>query len=218
MSLPSLRLLITVLGGCLIAGPARPAAGSASVGQTVALSVTAEGSVPFAYQWYKDGTSIAGATAKTYVLISVQAANAGSYHAVVSNSAGQALSDEAVLTVTAASNPPAPAAQSGSQSVALGDGVTFAVAPSGSSYRWQRQPAGSSAWQDLQDGGIYSGSTTPALTISSASTAMSGDEFRCIISGPAGSMTSKAVTLTVGSPSFQLEYPAGIAHDSAGNQ
>lgn len=66
----------------------------------VVLSITAGGKTPLTYQWRKDGTAIAGATAATFTIPSAQVANAGSYTCVVTNSEGSVTSAAIPLTVT----------------------------------------------------------------------------------------------------------------------
>jgi Immunoglobulin domain len=75
------------------------------VGQSVTLSVSNDGTAPFAYQWYFQnvgGSSqpITGATAAIYRIPSITSANAGTYRVVVSNSAGSTTSDDAALLVS----------------------------------------------------------------------------------------------------------------------
>jgi len=65
----------------------------------VTLSVAANGTSPFNYQWKKNGVDINGATSSTYVIPSVQIQNAGNYTVVVSNAAGSTTSDVGTLTV-----------------------------------------------------------------------------------------------------------------------
>src|SRR5438132_75740 len=60
-------------------------------------------------------------------------------------------------------------------------------------------PAGSSTWTNLSYMGSYAGVTTPSLTVSVTTAAMNGDQFRCVVSNPQGSIISGAATLTVGS-------------------
>lgn len=62
---------------------------------------------------------------------------------------------------------------------------------------WERKPAGSTTWQTVVDGGIFSGATTTSLTITPASAAMNGDQFRLTVTDVIGSTTSAAATLTV---------------------
>ncbi|WP_415909992.1 MBG domain-containing protein [Oleiharenicola sp. Vm1] len=79
-----------------------PAAQTVTVGDTVTFSVAADGTGPLGYQWRKDGSALAGATASTLTLAHVLTDAAGSYDVVVSNSVGSATSAPAVLTVNKA--------------------------------------------------------------------------------------------------------------------
>lgn len=85
---------------------AQPAGSSVTAGSSATFTVTATGDSPLTYQWRKDGTAIAGATASTYTLASVAAADAGGYSVVVSNPAGSVTSNTATLTVAASTPPP----------------------------------------------------------------------------------------------------------------
>ena len=89
-----------LLAALIFAAPLRAATGSAQIGQSVTITVVADGSQPFTYQWKKAGQDIAGATAAAVSLQSVQLADAGVYTVQVSNSAGSILSDPATLTIT----------------------------------------------------------------------------------------------------------------------
>jgi len=92
-----LTLFLLLLG---LAAGLKAATAAVTVGQTVTLSVTANGTLPFTYQWYKDGVAVTGATSASLVLTSVTTAAAGTYTAKVTNSAGYATSDNGVLSVT----------------------------------------------------------------------------------------------------------------------
>ena len=71
-----------------------------TVGQTATFSVTATGTAPLSYQWKKNGTDISGATASTYTTpATVIGDNGAVFTVVVSNSAGNATSNSATLTV-----------------------------------------------------------------------------------------------------------------------
>jgi hypothetical protein len=79
---------------------AQPAAQSVSAGQSATFSVTASGTAPLAYQWQKNGSPIAGATAASYTTPPTTAADNGSTFAVtVSNANGSVSSASAALTV-----------------------------------------------------------------------------------------------------------------------
>jgi len=70
------------------------------VGARLALTVDVTGTGPLAYQWRKGGLAIAGATAESLTLGSVQAADAGEYQVSVSNAFGATVSSVATLGVT----------------------------------------------------------------------------------------------------------------------
>jgi alpha-L-arabinofuranosidase len=91
-----------------------------------------------------------------------------------------------------------------SASLTAGGSTTFTSDASGcpvATVKWQRAPSGSSTFADLTDGGAYSGSSTRTLTVSSTTTAMSGDQFRMVATTTAGSANSSSVTLTVAAAS-----------------
>lgn len=71
------------------------------VGSTATFSVEAFGSAPFTYQWFLDGVAITGASGATLSVLANGLAEAGLYTVSVSNSAGSATSDPAVLSVRA---------------------------------------------------------------------------------------------------------------------
>jgi len=71
---------------------------------TVTLTGAADGPIPITYQWYKDGTAIAGAT-NTALALSCAYSNAGSYVLKASNSTGSTNSPAASLAMLPP-NPP----------------------------------------------------------------------------------------------------------------
>jgi len=85
----------------------QPAGGNYSSNANVEFSVQAIGSLPLSYQWRFDGTAlfnggrISGATAPNLTVSNEMIFNAGSYSVVVSNSAGNVISSDAILTITA---------------------------------------------------------------------------------------------------------------------
>lgn len=73
-----------------------------SSGTAATLSVEVLGSAPLRYQWYKDGSAIAGAQAATLNIAKVSLADAGRYTVTVSNNLGTVSSEEAPLAVSEA--------------------------------------------------------------------------------------------------------------------
>ena len=125
--------------------------------------------------------------------------------------------------------------------VAPGLNTSFTVAASGTpvSYRWQRMPIGSALWSDVVDNAAYTGSATATLNISNVTTAMSGDQFQCVIdTGSQIVTTAPPSVLVVDTPitvttlagqaliigaqdgagtAAQFSYPSGVAVDGADN-
>jgi glucose/arabinose dehydrogenase len=78
---------------------AHPASVTVAAGQSASFSVTASGTAPLQYQWQRNGVNIANANSPTYTLTATAADNGAMFRALVSNSAGSALSNAATLTV-----------------------------------------------------------------------------------------------------------------------
>jgi len=78
----------------------QPASVTVAAGASTGFTVVAGGSPPLAYQWYRGADPVAGATASTFSIASVAAADSGAYHVVVTNPYGSASSDPATLAVS----------------------------------------------------------------------------------------------------------------------
>lgn len=171
----------------------QPAGQSVTVGANVVLNVTASGNPTPAYQWRKDGVNIGGATISSFTLNNVQLTDAGSYSVVASNSAGQATSDAAVLTVNTVTAAPAITLQPASQTVTAGGSVSFSVTATGS-------PAPTCQWR--KNAVAISGATNATYTIASTAGGDAGT-YSVVVTNSVGSATSNDATLTVN--------PSGIA-------
>jgi hypothetical protein len=85
---------------------AQPQSQTVTAPATATFSVTATGDAPLAYQWRRNGSDIQNATAASYTSPATNTTDSGSLFTVrVSNTAGNILSNAAVLTVNA---PPVP--------------------------------------------------------------------------------------------------------------
>jgi len=84
----------------------QPSSQSADVGQNVTFTVTAAGTPPFGYQWWRDGAPLAGATASTLTLTNLGRGHAGNYSVLVTNQYGGAYSAAATLGVNLATADP----------------------------------------------------------------------------------------------------------------
>ena len=101
------------------------------------------------YEWKFNGDIIAGATASTYTLASVQAGDAGNYTVELSNQAGSATSSIATLTVIPL---PVIVTQPVSRTNVVGTSASFSVAVTGTAlaYQWQFNGANISGVHQLQ--------------------------------------------------------------------
>jgi hypothetical protein len=78
----------------------QPASQTVNVGQTATFSVTASGTGPLTYQWFKNGIAISGATSSTYTTPGTVLGDTGSiFTVVVSNPVNTAKAGPATLTV-----------------------------------------------------------------------------------------------------------------------
>ena len=75
-----------------------PEDASALWGSALTFWASATGTSPLRYQWQKDGVPLAGVTNPALSLTNIQAVDAGSYNAIVSNAFGAATSKTARLT------------------------------------------------------------------------------------------------------------------------
>lgn len=98
-------------------------------GESVTLSSSiTSGSSPYTYQWYKNGTAIAGATSASLTFAVIAVADAGKYKVVVTNIAGSATSREATIAVTPAT-PVTITQQPQSVNIVQGQSAFFPLAP-----------------------------------------------------------------------------------------
>jgi len=167
----------------------QPASQTVTSGQTASFTVSASGTAPMSYQWRKNNANISGATSSSYTTPATTTADRGStFSVVVTNSAGSATSNSAILTVNAAAVAPSITSQPASQTVTVGQTAAFTVSASGTapmSYQWRKNNANIT-------GATSSSYTTPATT-----TADSGSTFSVMVTNSAGSATSNNAILNV---------------------
>ncbi|HPD31363.1 MAG TPA: immunoglobulin domain-containing protein [Phycisphaerae bacterium] len=174
----------------------QPVPQTVPVGGTAAFTVVASGDQPLSYRWQKNGVNLSngghysGVTTTTLTVSSADINDVASYRCVVSNSYGTATSDEALLTLT---GQPTITQQPIPQNVCTGGTAVFTIEASGQgtlTYRWQKNDV------NLSDGGHYSGSTTPTLTISNADSSDVGS-YRCLVTNAAGTTNSNQAPLMI---------------------
>lgn len=101
------------------------------------------------------------------------------------------------FTFGSAIQPPSFTTQPGNATVVAGQAATFTIAASGSgplSYQWQKS------------GSNIAGATNSTYTTPPTTTADNNSVFRCVVSNPAGIVTSNSATLTVTTPTIEAPY------------
>ena len=171
----------------------------AKTGTNVTLAVTATGTAPLNYQWFKDGSpladggNIAGSLSRVLTVSALTTADAGSYSVTVGNAVGSATSGSATLTILV---PPVITAQPASLSVTASNAATFSVAVTGTAplrYQWRKAAV------------AIAGATNSTYTIASAKTTDAA-VYSVVVTNLAGSVTSANATLTVNvAPVFTLQ-------------
>jgi O-glycosyl hydrolase len=149
----------------------------------------ASGTAPLSYQWQKNSANISGATAASYATPATTTSDSGAtFKVLVTNSAGNATSNSATLTVNPAQVAPTITAQPVNQTVTAGQTASFTVVATGAaplSYQWQK------------NGAAISGATAASYTTPATTSSDNGDIFHVIVSNSIGSITSNSATLTV---------------------
>jgi hypothetical protein len=154
------------------------------VGGIAIFNVTASGTGPFAYVWFKDGTLLAGQTTNTLTISPVNITNEGVYSVVVAGAANSVTNSATLAVNTLVSATPLT-----NLTVVSGSSATFSTIASGSgpfSYLWSK------------DGASMAGQSTNSLTIQSAAPTDAG-VYSIIVNGACGSVTNSA-SLTVNVP------------------
>lgn len=99
--------------------------------------------------------------------------------------------------------------QPAAQTATLGETATFSVvATDATGYRWQSAATGTSAWADV------AGATSASLSV--AATTANAMQYRVIVTGAAGDVTSDAATLTVNVPTPTVTVSKTSGLDPAG--
>ena len=100
-----------------------------------------------------------------------------------------------------------------SVSVTEGQSATFGVTATGDNLCYQWQINSGNGWSDI------TGATDASYTIDRTTTAMSGNQYHCIVTGDGGETTSSAATLTVRpyEPPYTGKYSYEIVSDVGEN-
>ncbi|MFM7670986.1 MAG: T9SS type A sorting domain-containing protein [Bacteroidota bacterium] len=186
-------------------------------GANTSFTVGATGSNVI-YQWQiNDGSGFvnlsnggiySGSTTATLNLSAVTTVmNGYQYRCLVSNPTctTPSISNAAVLTVNSL---PSVGTQPISQTICSGSNVSFQITGAGTGITYQWQVNSGSGFVDLANTPPYTGVNTSQLTITSAAVSLTGNQYRCVVSGACTpNAVSAAATLTVHAPAVVSNSP-----------
>jgi polygalacturonase/pectin methylesterase-like acyl-CoA thioesterase len=199
----------------------QPATTSALLGTTATLNTWAVGDGPFAFQWSRDGTPIAGATRQALRLTGLQAGDGGAYTVAVTNANGTTVSSVATLTIdtpvtTLPTQPVIPNALFDVTTYgAVGDGATDSTAAIQATINAAVAAGGGTVEFPPAAGAYLSGPITLSSNLNVQLDA--GATLRALPFGTyPKSTTSPSHFITIASGSSNVEFSGGGAIDGDG--
>ncbi|OIP03568.1 MAG: hypothetical protein AUJ97_04285 [Bacteroidetes bacterium CG2_30_32_10] len=100
---------------------------------------------------------------------------------------------------------PSITAQPSSQNLCMGLPASFSLtANNANTYQWQEY---TTDWNNLSSGGIYSGTNTPNLNISSIEDSLNNHQYRCNVTNSFGNVVSDDASLTIVYSTSIIEQP-----------
>ena len=149
------------------------------------FSVTASSGTTMTYQWFRNGSTISGATASTYSFVTVLGSDSGVFCVKVTNAGGYVMSTNAYLNVVP---PPNITTQPQSLTVNQGQNATFSVVASSDasmSYQWY-----------FNGTSLGAAGRSSAYNVTNAVAGKAGN-YTVAVANSTGSTTSSVATLTV---------------------
>ncbi len=174
----------------------QPLSQPVAVGYDLVLYVEAVGAPTPSYLWRKDGVAIGGASSQVLVRTNFQAADAGAYDVVVTNTVGAVTSQVAVVTMMAA---PTITRHPQSLTVRSGETAVFTVEANGvpgPSYQWRF------------NGVLLTGRVSPTLTLVNVTSAQAGS-YDVLVANQVNAVTSQPANLEVRTDALSLSTYTG---------
>ena len=221
-NLTCIRNLTLTLNAAPVPTVSNPAVTTAATGSGFSRNFTASGgTAPYSYS-LASGTLPTGLTLATTGVLSGTPTEGGSFTITVratGNNGCTGVGSPYVLDVTAI---PVAVINTGpvSQTVCSTSPASFSVAAThATSYLWQRSADNTFNFpSNLSNSGVYSGTDTPVLTISSVS-AQNGYYFRCVVSNAGGPVNSNGASITVTTlPTVTISYTNPLLCTTGGAQ
>ena len=209
----------------------QPGNSTVYTGGVAVFSITATGATSYLWQVSPTGcggpwTNLTGTApysgfnTATLTINPTSAAMTGyGYRCVVNGTcAPTATSNCGLLTVNI---PVAITSQPSASTTCAGTQTNFTVGVTGTTpaYQWQESINGGGTWNNIINGGVYSGATSAILTLTGVTAGMTGYQYRAVVNGapPGGSVTSTAAILTVNTAPVITTQPAASSTLCDGN-
>jgi Metallo-peptidase family M12B Reprolysin-like len=186
---PGISNTVTLTINSLPLISSQPQAITICEGANTTFSVTAS-ATGITYQWQVSTnavpafTNIGGANSASYTVTGATAAmNSNQYHVVIGGTcSAPATSNAAILTVI---TPVSITTQPVNTEVCSAGNTSFTVAGNSTqtiNYQWQLSTDAGVNYNDISNAGVYSGTTTAALTITGAVTELNSNQYRVLLS------------------------------------
>jgi hypothetical protein len=150
-------------------------------GNLVQFSISVSGSAgTLTFQWQRRPpsgtfTDMSGENSSTLSVYNIgmygQNTDGTEYRVIVSDDNGSTISDPAVLHINSITNLTPAIVNS---TICSGGNITYTASSQGSALSYQWESNTGSGWEAISDNSIFSGTNTPQLTISNATTAQNG--------------------------------------------
>ena len=144
------------------------------------VTLTANGTPPVDETWYWHTTATATDVVSSGNTYNVN--TSGTYYIRSRNNNSLCWSVGNGSATVTVNTPPAITTQPGNQSIAPPGTATFTTVASGTglTYQWQEFIT---SWNNITNGGVYSGATAASLIITNPTMNMDGYKYRCVVSG-----------------------------------
>ncbi len=163
-------------------------------------------------------TTVTAGNSTTVTLNNTNTLAPGSYPITVTASASGAANVVRTLTYTiTATGGPAITAQPAAQTLCAGGNTSFSVeSATATAFQWQVSTNGGANYNNVSNGGVYTGATTATLTITGATATLNTYLYRCVASILCGSTNSNGALLTVNTAPLITINPVDVT-TCAGN-
>lgn len=221
-------ITFTISTGTGPAISAQPTNQTICAGGNTSFSISSSSATSFLWQISIDGGSIfnnlsnsttySGATTTVLNITGATAlSNNYRYRCIASTQCGSTISSSGILTVNTS---PAITAQPANTTICVGGNTSYNATATGTGvgYQWQVSTDGGSSYNNISNGGVYSGVTTATLTISGVTELMNNYMYRAVATGTcAPAAISSGATLFVISPVSITTQPVASVICSGSN-